>query len=471
MIADLKPYPAYRDSGVSWLGEVPKEWEVRRQSNLMELRISNVDKHQIEGERQIRLCNYVDVYRNDRIRAEMSFSQGTALDGEVTRFRLRRGDVLITKDSESWDDIASPALVEDEADDLVCGYHLAMLRARPGLSGDYLLRVSQSAPVASQYHVSANGVTRFGLTQGGIKRIEIPFPPLEDQVAIVRFLDHIDPQIQRFIAAKQRLVKLLEEEKQATIHRAVTRGLDPDARFKPSGADWLGDIPEHWEVVPLKALTAAVVNGATPPPSDLTYYQDGSVPWFGPSSLASEDGLGPPSRFLNESAFLAGKARRVTAPALLVTVIGGTAGRMGLLMEDAATNQQISAFTLQDRAIEPEILVTQLRFASRWLRNTASTATMPILDSTVLKRLPVAVPARSEQSSLARFIGATRASTACVVARAESQITLLTEYRTRLISDVVTGKLDVRKAAENLSDDPAADDPTLDERLEEVLAT
>jgi type I restriction enzyme S subunit len=248
VITDLKPYSQYKDSGIKWLGELPEGWKVRRQGIVAELRVSNVDKHIVEGEIPIRLCNYVDVYKSDRIQAGMKFSAGTAQRSEVNRFRLQIGDVLITKDSETWDDIASPALVEDEAGDLVCGYHLAILRPRSELSGAYLFRVSQSMEVASQYHVSANGVTRFGLTHGAIKRVTIPLPPLADQRAITCFLDHVDSRIQRFIKAKNRLIELLEEEKQAIIHSVVTRGLDPDASLKSSGVDWLGDVPEHWQV-------------------------------------------------------------------------------------------------------------------------------------------------------------------------------------------------------------------------------
>lgn len=470
MIADVKPYTAYKDSGVEWLGELPEGWEVRRQGSVAELRVSNVDKHVVEGEIPVRLCNYVDVYKNDRIRTGMAFSVGTAQRSEVNRFRLRIDDVLITKDSETWDDIASPALVEDEADDLVCGYHLAILRPRSGLSGAYLFRASQSTEIASQYHVSANGVTRFGLTHGAIKRIAIPLPPLADQAAIVRFLDHVDSRIQRLIAAKERLIELLEEEKQAIIHRAVTRGLDPDVPLKPSGVDWLGDMPEHWRVVPLKVLSRAIVNGSTPPPSDSSFYEKGTVPWFGPSSLASFDGLGPPSRYLTELALSAGRARLVAAPALLVIVIGATAGRMGLLTEDGATNQQITAFTLREDVIAPEIVLGQLRFAGEWLKGTASTATMPILDSGLLRRLPAAVPPRSEQAAIVRHIGQVRASVSAVTSRTERHIALLREYRTRLISDVVTGKLDVREMAERLPDDLEADDPVLDEPLEEAAA-
>jgi len=108
----LKPYPAYKDSGVPWLGEVPEHWAVRRIRNAVDMRVSNVDKHTKEGELPIRLCNYVDVYKNDRITERMSFMQATATAEEIERLRLEPGDVLITKDSEIWNDIAIPALVE-----------------------------------------------------------------------------------------------------------------------------------------------------------------------------------------------------------------------------------------------------------------------------------------------------------------------------------------------------------------------
>ena len=157
--------------------------------------------------------------------------------------------MLITKDSEAWNDIGVPALVEDAATDLICGYHLALLRPfEDTLSGGYLFRAMQSTGVAYQFHVEANGVTRYGLSHARSSPSGYPLPPLPEQAAIVRFLDHADRRIRRYIRAKQKLIKLLEEQKQAIIHRAVTRGLDPNVRLKPSGVEWLGDVPEHWEV-------------------------------------------------------------------------------------------------------------------------------------------------------------------------------------------------------------------------------
>ena len=218
MIAHLKPYSEMKNSGVPWLGEVPEHWEVRRLLNVCELRVSNVDKHTKEGETPVRLCNYVDVTRTTAFNpAWPSWRQLPPRD-ELERFRLRSGDVLITKDSEAWNDIGVPALVQEVDDDVVSGYHLALLRSDAGhLNGEFLYRAVLSRSVAYQFHVHANGVTRYGLSHEAIKSVCLPIPPLAEQAAIARFLDHADRRIRRYVRAKQQLITLLEEQKQALI--------------------------------------------------------------------------------------------------------------------------------------------------------------------------------------------------------------------------------------------------------------
>ncbi len=171
-ISAISPYCTYKPSGVQWLGDMPEHWEVRRLRTVADMRVSNVDKHTMEDEFPVRLCNYVDVYKNDRITVAMPFMNATASWDEIKRFRLEPGDVLITKDSEAWDDIGVPALVTEAADDLLSGYHLAILRPFREIIGPYLARALQSKAVAYQFHVRANGVTRYGLTHAGIH----PFP-------------------------------------------------------------------------------------------------------------------------------------------------------------------------------------------------------------------------------------------------------------------------------------------------------
>lgn len=212
---------------------MPEHWEVRRLRTVAEMRVSNVDKHTREGEIPVRLCNYVDVYKNDRITQDLPFMSATASPDEIERFRLERDDVLVTKDSETWDDIGVPALVTESADDLLSGYHLALLRPCKGILGAYLALTLQSRGVAYQFHVGANGVTRYGLTHFGIKSVRIPLPPLSEQSVIVRYLDHVDARIRRYVDAKERLIVragrqigLLQEYRTRLIADVVTGKLD-----------------------------------------------------------------------------------------------------------------------------------------------------------------------------------------------------------------------------------------------------
>ncbi len=250
-----KHYSTYKSSGTEWLGDVPAHWEVKRLRHASEMRVSNVDKHTKEYESRVSLCNYVDVYNNEYITERIEFMSATATLAEIGRFRLEVGDVLITKDSEKWDDIGVPALVQHVADDLICGYHLALLRSsKSKLDGGFLFRALQSPVVSSQFHVEAKGVTRYGLTHDSIKSIQLPIPPIFEQRAIAAFLDHETAKIDALVSKKERLIELLQEKRVALISHTVTKGLDPDAPMKDSGIEWLGEIPAHWEVLRLRYL-------------------------------------------------------------------------------------------------------------------------------------------------------------------------------------------------------------------------
>ena len=454
MITSLNIYPDMKDSGVSWLGEVPAHWKVRRLRTIAEMRVSNVDKHIKEDEIPVRLCNYVDVYKNDRISDHMNFMRATATPEEIERFRLAYGDVLITKDSETWDDIGVPALVTEPAEDLISGYHLALLRPFVDqLYGDYLFRTLQSKVLAYQFHIEAKGVTRYGLSHNGVKSILLPLPSLSEQAAIVRFLDHADRRIRRYIHAKQKLIKLLEEQKQAIIHRAVTRGLDPDAPLKSSGVEWLGDVPEHWEVrrngrlfaqrnetgfADLPILEVSLRTGVRvrnfensdrkQVMSDRDKYKravSGDIAynmmrmWQGAVGVAPTDGL--------------------ISPAYVVAKpLPGTDSRYFI------------------RLFRTAVYMTEIDKYSRGIVKDRNR-----LYWEDFKRMPSCYPPPHEQVKIADAIDKECNDIDTTFDRIHREIELLREYRTRLIADVVTGKLDVRGAAANLPDE-------IPETLEEV---
>ena len=223
----LDPDVHLKPSGVEWLGDIPEHWEVRRLKTVADMRVSNIDKHINDDEIPVRLCNYVDVYKNDLIDGTIDFMSASATEDEISRFHLRIGDVLITKDSETWDDIGVPALVVETAPDLVSGYHLALLRPdTTQLLGSYLFRALQSRAVAYQFHVEARGVTRYGLSHSGILSAAIPLPPVEEQAAIVAHLDKLTSDIDAAIAHTRREIELLEEYRTRLIADVVTGKLD-----------------------------------------------------------------------------------------------------------------------------------------------------------------------------------------------------------------------------------------------------
>jgi len=174
----FKPYPAYKDSGVEWLGEIPVHWEVKRLKTLASVQLSNVDKKSVEDQGSVRLCNYTDVYYNERITRDLEFVAATATPEQARRFSLRSGDVLITKDSESWTDIAVPAVVAEDLPEVLCGYHLAYIRPSGDCNGAFLGRAFAAIGPRDQFHVAANGITRFGLGGDAIRTGLFAMPPV-----------------------------------------------------------------------------------------------------------------------------------------------------------------------------------------------------------------------------------------------------------------------------------------------------
>ena len=222
----FKPYPAYKNSGVEWLGEIPAHWEVRRLKTIASVQLSNVDKKSLEGQETVRLCNYVDVYYNERITADLDFMAATATPEQVRRFSLRAGDVLITKDSESWTDIAVPAVVTEDLPGVLCGYHLGHVRPDPECNGPFLSRAFAAIGPRDQFRVAANGITRFGLGGDAIRTGVFALPPQREQRAIAAFLDRETARIEVLVTKVREAIERLKELRAALISAAVTGKID-----------------------------------------------------------------------------------------------------------------------------------------------------------------------------------------------------------------------------------------------------
>ena len=255
MIAGLRSYSVYKDSGVPWLGEVPMHWEVRRLAQIGKLSKGSGGNKDDEVSTGIPCIRYGDLYttHNYFIRKSRSF---IPKDKTPEYTAIKFGDVLFAGSGETIDEIGKSAvnLIQKEA---CCGGDVILFRPARQIEPRYLGYATDCRPAAAQKAIMGRGITVMHIYGTQLKYLTLPLPSLPEQTAIVRFLDHADRRIRRYIRAKQKLITLLEEQKQAIIHQAVTGQIDvrtgqPYPAYKPSGVEWLGDVPAHWEVRPAK---------------------------------------------------------------------------------------------------------------------------------------------------------------------------------------------------------------------------
>lgn len=438
-------YEHYKDSSVPWLGELPGHWKVLRLKYACEVFPSNVDKHAREDESAVRLCNYTDVYYSDRITADMPFMEATATDEQIARFTLRGGDTIVTKDSETADDIAIAAYVPGDLPGVVCGYHLSMVRPRGSTSGAFVKRLFDSFYAKARFAVAANGLTRVGLGQYALDNVEFPFPPPDEQQSIAAFLDRETAKIDALVEEQKRLIELLKEKRQAVISQAVTKGLDPNAPMKDSGVEWLGKVPAHWAVGALGYL-AAIDSGATPA-RDIPEYWNGSIPWIKTAEVNYE-AITAAEEHITELGLTSSSARLASPGTLLMAMYGqgATRGRVSILSVEAAYNQACAAIRFRD-VLRPQFGYYFFLAAYEHVRDSGNETSQMNLSTGVISKFKLPVPTLVEQDAIVCFLDQQLHAIDGLLAEAEAAERLLAERRSALISAAVTGKIDVRALA------------------------
>jgi type I restriction enzyme, S subunit len=230
-----------------------KNWDVKKLRDLADIRVSNVDKKIYPSERPVKLCNYMDVYTNEYINGSIQFMEGSANDAEIERFGLNIGDVIITKDSETPDDIGIPTVIHEQIDNLVCGYHLALIRPdNEKLDSIFLSKYLSTSRVANYFALHASGSTRFGLPIGAIESVEILTPPKKEQEKIAEVLSTID----RAIAQTEVIIAKQQRIKTGLMQDLLTKGIDENGNIRSEAThefkdSAIGRIPVEWDVLTL----------------------------------------------------------------------------------------------------------------------------------------------------------------------------------------------------------------------------
>ena len=439
----FKPYPTYKPSGVPWLGDVPAHWELRRTKTVLrERKEKGFPNEPLLAATQTKGVVRKEQYENRTV---------LALKGLHLLKLVRVGDFVISLRSFQGG-------IEYAREQGIISPAYTILYPRNPAVHAYLAWLFKSRTYIENLTLHVTGIRQGqNIDYSELGRSYLPLPPLPEQRAIVRYLDHAADRIQRYVTAKRKLIALLEEEKQAVVNQAVTRGLDPNVRLKPSGVEWLGDVPAHWKVRPVKRAFTSMDYGISASASDsgsirlltMGHLNDGRV-------IVPDDGgvdFVAPHLLLQSGDLL---FNRTNSQELV--------GKVGLFV-GYDTPVTFASYLVRMRpnpSHEPEYLNMALNgasFMSRARREAILSLHQSNLNPTRFGRIHIALPSKEEQCAILHALQKKTASLGAAIVRARCQIELVEEYRIRLIADVVTGKLDVREAAARLPDESGHQGP------------
>ena len=418
-------------------------WRSLRVKHLASIRVSNIDKLSKPNELPVRLVNYTDVYHGDKIVPELELMPATATASQVQTFKVQPGDVLITKDSETADDIGVPAYVERSSPDMVCGYHLALLRPIPQQTfGRFLYWAMNSKYVNDQLSVGSTGITRYGLKTDVIAQTRINLPALSRQLNIANYLDTQTGRIDALISKINRLVELLKEYADSVVFDGITGRLTSShLSFKFSGVDWLGDIPKHFGTPWLGAFHTTQLGKmlnveAASGPDQYPYIKNTNVRW---DHFDLDD--------LPTMSFDASDRQRCELRIGDVLVCeGGEAGRSAVWNSDSEIFFQKALHRIRPlRGNVPRYLMYCLWAAAGLgvFQVEGNQATIVHLTGEKLREHRFPWPPLAEQKQIVELIDAKRQRIDQAVVDLQKQIELLTERRQALITNAVTGQKSV----------------------------
>lgn len=416
----LPRYPQYKDSGVEWLGRLPAHWSVSPLKRHMALLTEKA-----EGRRWPVALENVESWSGRFVPTEGDFQgDGVAFAASDILFGKLRPYLakvfLAARDGEAVGD-----------------FHVV----RPG--GALFPRYAQYQMLQRQFIDVVDGST-FGskmprASWESLGGMPLVVPEYEEQRSIAFFLDRETAKIDTLIAEQEKLLALLAEKRQATISHAVTRGLDPNVPMKDSGIPWLGEVPAHWEVKPLKRI-ARLITGMTPPTDDEENYAEDGHPWVRPEDLDESGFPSTPSRFLSAKGW--GGARHVAPNASLICCIGSI-GKVGFVDTCVSTNQQITSAEFSGNGRYFYYVTCAAR---RELELSATGNVLRILNSERLGNLFYPSPVLVEQKEIAELLDHETAKLDELASEGVRAIGLLKERRSALIAAAVTGQIDVRDA-------------------------
>lgn len=434
----LPRYASYKNSGFHWLGEVPEHWTIRKFRHIFKESTEKIDDEvvgvmlSVSGYRGIEIKEYDDENRR-------------RLESELVGYRIVRPGQLVV--NTMWLNYAGLGVSEYEGhvSPAYRSYEIA-----PYLNKRFVHHMMRSESLVQGYTMFLTGIrpNSLQMSRDDLMSFHLVCPPIDEQAAIATFLDRETVKIDVLISEQEKLIALLAEKRLATIAQVVTKGLNPNALMKDSGVEWLGEVPEHWDVSPIKYI-ARVGNGSTPNRDEPKYWSEGRYPWLN-SSVVNQDKVTEADQFVTEQALKECHLPIVVPPAVLlgITGQGRTRGMAATLLFEATINQHVVYIKPCSDRLNVDFLRRVFDMAYQYLRSESDSAgsTKGAITCGQILRLAIPLPSIDEQARIVTFLDDESARLDALTNEAARGVALLQERRSALISAAVTGKINVRQA-------------------------
>ncbi len=458
MTDTLQPYPEYKDSGQTWLGTVPRHWPVLPNRAIFD----EVKDREHPDEEMLSVTITRGIVRQKALLADSSKKDSSNLNKAAYKLVQPR-DIAYNK-MRAW----QGAIAASDLRGIISPAYVVMRLREDANWPRYFHHLYRTPLFAKEAERWSYGITSdmWSLRPEHFKVIYTPLPPPDEQAAIVRFLDYAHGRIDRAIRAKRKIIALLNEQKQAIIHRAVTRGLDPSVPLKPCGIPWLGDIPQHWEVRRLRTLTHRIDQGVSP--LCVGFLAEGDSWGVLKSGCVNHGVFRETEHKQLAKTFQIDPSIIVKVGDILISRACGSPRLVGSVGKVASLKYRLILSDKTFRAVFREIADADFMvyaMNSRYYRDQVEQAISGAegmannLPLSSLRDFIFAVPPPVEACAIAKQLCETLTEATTAIANLEREIALLREYRTRLTADVVTGKLDVRTAVASIPD-PACGEPS-----------
>lgn len=440
-MAGYQPYPEYKESGVEWLGMIPQSWERTRVkfigNIILGLTYSPADTVSEGGTLVLRSSNVQDgkIVLDDCVYVSCDVPK---------KLTTRTNDILICSRNGSRALIGKCALIDERSSGETFGAFMTVLRTEYAKFLYYVLSSTIFTFQSGRYLTS----TINQLTVETLGGFEFVMPPHEEQQTIARFLDHKTAQIDALIAKKQTLLEKLAEKRTALISHAVTKGLDPNVKMKDSGVEWLGQVPAHWSVSKLSLIATSLQTGPFGSQLHAGDYIEGGTPLINPADIVNGKLVANPKNTVSEDV-VERLSRHVLELGDIVIARRGEMGRAGVVTDKnvgwLCGTGSLRARIVQNKIISHYLLMQfSLHGLADYLSLQSVGSTMDNLNTSILGRLPVLLPPMGEQKEILLALAETERAISMQAEKVGDAIEKLKEYRSALITQAVTGKIDVR---------------------------